>query len=66
MGSMFGFRAQQTTFLQIGDSKGTSPRLAVVSASAMVARGAERALPRVVLRSSATPKVESHKIAVNT
>ena len=54
------------TFLQIGESKGTNPKLATVNAMAMVANGAERALPTVVRRSNETPNVESHKMALRT
>ena len=52
--------------LQMGDEKGSNPRLAVVSANAIVAKGAERALPTTVRRSKETPKVDNHRIAERT
>lgn len=52
--------------LQMGDSNGSKPKFAVVNASAMVAKGAERALPIVVRRSRETPKVDNQRIKVRT
>jgi hypothetical protein len=52
--------------LQTGDSNGSSPRFAVVIAIAIVAKGAERALPTIVRRSSEMPNVDSQKIAERT
>jgi hypothetical protein len=52
--------------LQTGDSNGSSPRFAIVIASAIVAKGAERALPTIVRRSSEMPNVDSQKIAERT
>lgn len=53
-------------YLQTGDVKGTNPRLATEIASAMVARGAESALPITVRRSREIPKVDRSKIAERT
>jgi hypothetical protein len=50
----------------MGDTKGTIPRLATISAKAMVAKGADKALPNMVRRSKVTPKTESSKTAVKT
>lgn len=57
---------QNVLYLQTGDEKGTTPRLATVKASAMVARGAESALPTMVFRSSVIPKVDRSSIAERT
>ena len=47
-----------------GDAKGTKPRLATVKAKAMVASGADKALPSVVRFSSVIPAVLSKRMAV--
>jgi hypothetical protein len=49
-----------------GDTKGTRPRFATVNARAIVANGAERALPMVERRSNETPKILSSKMADRT
>jgi hypothetical protein len=42
------------------------PQLATISASAMVARGADKAFPTTVRRSNDAPKVDNQSIDVNT
>lgn len=66
-GEQFGKKqVYNAVHVQTGDTNGKSPRFATIKASAMVAKGADSALPMVVLRSSDIPKVESHKTKVKT
>jgi len=50
----------------IGEENGMIPTLATINARAMVANGAERALPRVVRRSNVIPNVERSNTADKT
>ena len=52
--------------LQTGDENGSMPTLATINASAMVANGAESALPVTVLLSNDMPNVLNQKITVKT
>ena len=47
-----------------GDSNGITPRLATIKANAMVAKGADKALPTTVRRSSVKPNADNNKSAV--
>lgn len=58
--------SEAVLYVHTGDENGTRPRLATVKASAMVARGAESALPTIVRRSRVIPNVESSRIADST
>lgn len=53
-------------YLHTGEVKGTTPRLATIRASAIVARGADKALPTTNLRSRVMPKVDRSRIAEST
>ena len=53
-------------YSQTGDEKGIIPIFATVKANAMVAKGADRALPMTVRRSKEIPKVDNHNKTVKT